>query len=112
MAQDLIKIGLFNRDAAIIAAVEKGFLKQENIDVEINTVTDSGPIYFDGVTVLIFLLLTGRYLQQRGQRKRCIADAFRQKDILAYWRGCCDQGIYQLRLCPLSRVIPAPCSWG
>lgn len=41
MAQDLIKIGLFNRDAAIIAAVEKGFLKQENINVEINTVTDS-----------------------------------------------------------------------
>ena len=41
MAQDLIKIGLFNRDAAIIAAVEKGFLKQENITVEINTVTDS-----------------------------------------------------------------------
>jgi len=41
MAQDLIKIGLFNRDAAIIAAVEKGFLRQENINVEINTVTDS-----------------------------------------------------------------------
>ena len=41
MAQDSIKIGLFNRDAAIIAAVEKGFLKQENINVEINTVTDS-----------------------------------------------------------------------
>ena len=41
MAEDLIKIGLFNRDAAIIAAVEKGFLKQENINVEINTVTDS-----------------------------------------------------------------------
>ena len=41
MAQDLIKIGLFNRDAAIIAAVERGFLKQENINVEINTVTDS-----------------------------------------------------------------------
>jgi ABC-type nitrate/sulfonate/bicarbonate transport system substrate-binding protein len=41
MAQDTIKIGLFNRDAAIITAVEKGFLKQENIAVEINTVTDS-----------------------------------------------------------------------
>src|SRR6185503_14234128 len=41
MAQDQIKIGLFNRDAAIITAVEKGFLKQENINVEINTVTDS-----------------------------------------------------------------------
>lgn len=34
----------------------------------INTVTDSGPIYFDGVTTLIFLLLGGRFLQQRGQR--------------------------------------------
>lgn len=34
----------------------------------INTITNSGPIYFDGVCVLIFLLLTGRFLQQRGQR--------------------------------------------
>ena len=41
MAEDTIKIGLFNRDAAIIAAEGKGFLKQENIRVEINTVTDS-----------------------------------------------------------------------
>ena len=41
MAQDLIRIGLFNRDAAIITAVEKGFLKEENIAVAINTVTDS-----------------------------------------------------------------------
>ena len=41
MAQDSIKIGLFNRDAAIITAINKGFLKQENIPVEISTVTDS-----------------------------------------------------------------------
>jgi ABC-type nitrate/sulfonate/bicarbonate transport system substrate-binding protein len=41
MAEDTIKIGLFNRDAAIIAAEGKGFLKQENIRAEINTVTDS-----------------------------------------------------------------------
>ena len=41
MAEDTIKIGLFNRDAAIIAAEGKGFLKRENIRVEINTVTDS-----------------------------------------------------------------------
>ena len=34
----------------------------------INTIRDSGPIYLDGVCVLIFLLLIGRYLQQRGQR--------------------------------------------
>jgi ABC-type nitrate/sulfonate/bicarbonate transport system substrate-binding protein len=41
MAEDIIKIGLFNRDAAIIAAEGKNFLKQENLRVEISTVTDS-----------------------------------------------------------------------
>lgn len=41
MAEDVIRIGMFNRDAAIITAVGKGFLQQENIRVEINTVTDS-----------------------------------------------------------------------
>jgi ABC-type nitrate/sulfonate/bicarbonate transport system substrate-binding protein len=41
MAEDVIKLGLFNRDAAIIVAETKGFLKQENIRVEISTVTDS-----------------------------------------------------------------------
>ena len=41
MAEDLIRIGLFNRDAAIIAAEGKGFLEQENIRVDIKPVTDS-----------------------------------------------------------------------
>jgi ABC-type nitrate/sulfonate/bicarbonate transport system substrate-binding protein len=41
MAEDLVRVGLFNRDAAIIAAQSRGFLKQENIRVEINSVTDS-----------------------------------------------------------------------
>jgi ABC-type nitrate/sulfonate/bicarbonate transport system substrate-binding protein len=53
MAEDLIKIGLFNQDAAIIAANQKGFLKQENIRVEINTVTDS--------PTLLRNLISGRY---------------------------------------------------
>lgn len=34
----------------------------------VNTVTDTGPVYFDGVAMLVFLLLVGRYLQARGQR--------------------------------------------
>lgn len=34
----------------------------------INTVADSGPVYFDGVAMLVFLLLCGRFLQLRGQR--------------------------------------------
>src|SRR5262245_53379476 len=41
MSEDTIKIGLFNRAAAIIVAEDKGFLKHENIRVDIQTVTDS-----------------------------------------------------------------------
>jgi P-type Cu2+ transporter len=34
----------------------------------INTITGTGPVYFDGLALLIFALLVGRFLQQRGQR--------------------------------------------
>lgn len=33
-----------------------------------NTFTHAGPIYFDGVATLVFLLLCGRFLQSRAQR--------------------------------------------
>ena len=33
-----------------------------------NTLVDHGPIYFDGVVTLVFLLLCGRFLQSRAQR--------------------------------------------
>ena len=41
MSADLIRIGTFDRDAVIIAAEERGFLRAENIRVEVNFVTDS-----------------------------------------------------------------------
>ncbi|MEP7345062.1 MAG: heavy metal translocating P-type ATPase metal-binding domain-containing protein, partial [Gemmatimonadaceae bacterium] len=50
-------------DLPIAIALGAGFVRGA-----INTVSDAGPIYFDGVCILIFLLLIGRYLQQRGQR--------------------------------------------
>lgn len=34
----------------------------------INTISGTGPIYYDGLAILIFALLVGRFLQQRGQR--------------------------------------------
>jgi Cu2+-exporting ATPase len=34
----------------------------------VNTIRDAGPVYFDGLSVLILLLLAGRFLQQRTQR--------------------------------------------
>ena len=53
MAEDVIRIGLFNKDAAIIAAEAKGFLKTENIRVHINSVTDS--------PTLLRNLISGKY---------------------------------------------------
>jgi ABC-type nitrate/sulfonate/bicarbonate transport system substrate-binding protein len=53
MAEDVIRIGSFNKDAAIIAAEAKGFLKTENIRVQINTVTDS--------PTLLRNLISGKY---------------------------------------------------
>jgi Cu2+-exporting ATPase len=50
-------------DLPIAIALAAGFVRGA-----INTVTDVGPIYFDGLAVLIFALLVGRFLQQRGQR--------------------------------------------
>jgi ABC-type nitrate/sulfonate/bicarbonate transport system substrate-binding protein len=53
MAEDLIRIGTFNKDAAILAAEQGGFLKAENIRVELNIVTDS--------PTLMRNLIGGRY---------------------------------------------------
>ena len=53
MAEDLVKIGSFNKDAALIAAVEREFFKEEQIRVETNIVTDS--------PTLLRNLISGRY---------------------------------------------------
>ncbi|MCU0618058.1 MAG: heavy metal translocating P-type ATPase [Gemmatimonadaceae bacterium] len=50
-------------DLPIAIALAAGFVRGA-----INTITDSGPIYFDGLALLTFALLVGRFLQQRGQR--------------------------------------------
>ena len=50
-------------DLPIAIAIGIGFIRGA-----MNTVSGSGPIYFDGLATLIFVLLVGRYLQQRGQR--------------------------------------------
>ncbi|MCA9273586.1 MAG: heavy metal translocating P-type ATPase [Phycisphaerales bacterium] len=34
----------------------------------VNAMRDAGEVYFDSITMLVFLLLIGRWLQQRGQR--------------------------------------------
>ncbi len=50
-------------DLPIALALAAGFSRGV-----VNTVADSGPVYFDGVAMLVFLLLCGRYFQLRGQR--------------------------------------------
>ncbi len=53
MAEDVIQIGLFNKDPAIIAADAKGLFKKENIRIQIDTVTDS--------PTLLRNLISGKY---------------------------------------------------
>jgi Cu2+-exporting ATPase len=50
-------------DLPIAIALAAGFVRGA-----INTFTGTGPVYFDGLAILIFALLVGRFLQQRGQR--------------------------------------------
>jgi len=50
-------------DVPIALALAGGYLHGA-----VNTIRDAGPVYFDGVATLVFLLLVGRFLQQRAQR--------------------------------------------
>lgn len=58
-----IRTRSLHMDLPIAIALTAGFVRGT-----INTVTGTGPIYFDGLALLIFALLVGRFLQQRGQR--------------------------------------------
>ena len=58
-----LRTGTIHMDVPIALALGAAFTRGA-----INTVTGSGPVYFDGVCALVFLLLVGRFLQARGQR--------------------------------------------
>lgn len=58
-----LRVRTLNMDVPIAVGLAAGFIRGA-----VNTVSGSGPIYFDGLATLVFALLAGRYLQQRGQR--------------------------------------------
>jgi len=62
-AWSALRARTLHMDVPIAIALGAGFARGA-----VNTVTGSGPIYFDGVAALVFLLLVGRFLQQRAQR--------------------------------------------
>jgi len=62
-AWSALRQSTLSMDVPIALALAAGTLRGA-----FNTITDSGPIYFDGVATLIFLLLVGRFAQQRAQR--------------------------------------------
>lgn len=62
-AWQAVRNGGLHMDVPIALALAAGYVQGA-----INTVRDAGPIYFDAVGTLIFLLLVGRYLQHRAQR--------------------------------------------
>jgi len=58
-----VRTGTIHMDVPIALALGAAFTRGA-----INTISGSGPVYFDGVCALVFLLLVGRFLQARGQR--------------------------------------------
>jgi len=62
-AWSALRVRTLHMDVPIAIALAGGFARGA-----VNTLTDRGPIYFDGVAMLVFLLLAGRYLQARAQR--------------------------------------------
>lgn len=62
-AWQALRNGGLHMDVPIALALGVGYVQGA-----LNTWRDSGPIYFDAVGTLIFLLLLGRYLQHRAQR--------------------------------------------
>ncbi len=62
-AWQAVRHGRLHMDVPIALALGAGVVQGA-----INTVRDSGPVYFDAVSTLILLLLVGRYLQHRAQR--------------------------------------------
>ena len=58
-----LRVRTLHMDVPVALALGAGFLRGA-----VNTLRDAGPVYFDGVAALVFLLLVGRFLQHRAQR--------------------------------------------
>ncbi len=58
-----LRTGLLHMDVPVAIALLAAFARGA-----VNTWTGQGPVYFDGVAMLVFLLLVGRFLQQRAAR--------------------------------------------
>ncbi|MEM7167147.1 MAG: heavy metal translocating P-type ATPase [Planctomycetota bacterium] len=63
-AWSALRAGVLHMDLPISIGILAGF-----VGGAINTITGTGEIYFESVTALIFLLLVGRFLQRRQQRR-------------------------------------------
>ena len=86
-------------DVPIALALGAGYLRGT-----VNTITDAGPIYFDGVATLIFLLLVGRWLQQRAQRSA--ADAAELLHSLSPSTARLVEDHDRIREVPVEALIP------
>jgi Cu2+-exporting ATPase len=93
-----LRAGTLGMDLPISLGLLAGFLHGA-----VNTARGDGEVYFDSLTVLIFLLLVGRYLQRRQQR--AAADATELVAALAPSRArLLEDG--QAREVPLEALVP------
>lgn len=99
-AWQAVSRGRLHMDVPIALALGAGVVQGA-----INTVRDTGPIYFDAVATLILLLLVGRYLQHRAQRTAADAAALLGALAPATAR-LVDAGTGAVREIPTEAVMP------
>lgn len=87
-----------NMDVPIALGLAAGLVRGAG-----NTFLDSGPVYFDAVATLTFLLLVGRYVQQRGQRAAADSAELLQSLAPANARVVEEDGI---RTVPAQALLP------
>jgi len=96
-----VRAGRLHMDVPIAVALGVGLLQGAR-----NTVRDAGPVYFDAVATLILLLLIGRYLQHRAQRRAADAAALLGALAPATAR-LVDEATGAVRDIPTEAVMPA-----
>lgn len=69
-AWSALRVRALHMDLPVAVGLAAGFMQGTA-----NTFRGDGPVYFDCVATLVFLLLSGRFLQQRFQRKAADASA-------------------------------------
>lgn len=101
-----LRVGRLHMDLPITLGIAGGFLASAYAGL-----SGRGDVYFDSVTVLVFLLLIGRFVQQRGQAWALSGSALLHlllPGTARRWNGSAFEPVPATKLRPSDRVLVHP----